>query len=217
LSAIKSLNKGPKALPGGNIRRVGLLRRAFVDSLPVLMGYSTMGFAAGVLMGAKADVPFSPLWGMLSAASFVSGTLSFAIVPLLASSAPLAAVAMLTLAINFRYAFYGISMLTRWKNVPILKKLFLIHLLTDENYALETASTIKDPAQYERYCILLSTLNLSYWIFGVTSGCTIVWALEKALSPERIKASTQGIEFAMVALFIVIFTQQIKEFFNRGK
>jgi predicted branched-subunit amino acid permease len=49
-----------------------LLKRAFLDSLPVLMGYSTMGFAAGVLLGARGNVPFSPIWGFLSSASFVS-------------------------------------------------------------------------------------------------------------------------------------------------
>lgn len=194
-----------------------IFRRAFIDSLPVLMGYTTMGFAAGVLMGAKADVPFSPLWGFLTAAAFVSGTLSFAIVPLVAQSASLATIATITLMINFRYAFYGISMLSRWKTVPFFKKLFLIHMLTDENYALETASTIKDRKLYEKYCTYLSALNLSYWISGVTSGCLVVYALEKALSPERIKAATQGIEFAMVALFLVIFTDQMKGFFGRGK
>lgn len=194
-----------------------IFRRAFIDSLPVLMGYTTMGFAAGVLMGAKADVPFSPLWGFLTAAAFVSGTLSFAIVPLIAQSASLAAVAAMTLMINFRYAFYGISMLSKWKTVPFFKKLFLIHMLTDENYALETASTIKDRKLYEKYCTYLSALNLSYWISGVTSGCLVVYALEKALSPERIKAATQGIEFAMVALFLVIFTDQMKGFLGRGK
>ena len=59
-----------------------ILRRAFVDSLPVLMGYSTMGFAAGVLLAAKGNVPFAPLWGFCTAAAFVSGTRSFSIVPL---------------------------------------------------------------------------------------------------------------------------------------
>jgi 4-azaleucine resistance transporter AzlC len=108
-------------------------------------------------------------------------------------------------------------MLSRWKAVPFFKRLFLIHMLTDENYALETASTIKDQKLYEKYCTYLSALNLSYWISGVTSGCLVVYALEKALSPERIKATTQGIEFAMVALFLVIFTDQMRGFFGHGK
>lgn len=194
-----------------------ILRRAFVDSLPVLMGYSTMGFAAGVLLAAKGNVPFAPLWGFCTAAAFVSGTLSFSIVPLIAQNASLATIAAITLLINFRYAFYGISMLSRWKNVFFLKKLFLIHMLTDENYALEAASNIRNPKLYEKYCTCLSMLNLSYWILGVTSGCSIVYALEKALSPEKMKTATQGIEFTMVALFLVIFTDQIKGFLCNDK
>lgn len=194
-----------------------ILRRAFVDSLPVLMGYSTMGFAAGVLLAAKGNVPFAPLWGFCTAAAFVSGTLSFSIVPLMAQNASLTAIAAITLLINFRYAFYGISMLSRWKNVFFIKKLFLIHMLTDENYALESASNIRNPRLYEKYCTYLSMLNLSYWILGVTSGCSIVYALEKALSPEKMKTAAQGIEFTMVALFLVIFTDQIKGFLHNDK
>jgi 4-azaleucine resistance transporter AzlC len=198
-------------------RERGLLKRAFIDSLPVLMGYSSMGFAAGVLLGAKGDVPFAPVWGLLTSAMFVSGTLSFAIVPLLASSASIASVALLTLAINFRYAFYGISMLSRWKDVPLLKKLFLIHMLTDENYALETSCAEADPKRYESYCLRLSAFNQSYWIAGCTAGCVVVYALERALSPETIKDASGGIEFAMVALFLVILTDQIKGFLRRGR
>ena len=194
-----------------------ILKKAFIDSLPVLMGYSTMGFAAGVLMAAKADVPFAPVWGFLTAATFVSGTLSFAIVPLIAQSAPLASVAMLTLAINFRYAFYGFSMLGKWKNIPLAKKLYLIQMLTDENYALETACTLQDGKRHESYCLKLSAFNHFYWVAGCTAGCAAVCALERALSPERIKAATNGIEFAMVALFLVILTDQIKGFLRHGR
>lgn len=214
---MKNDGNGTISISGGARSRRVVFYRAFIDSLPVLMGYSSMGFAAGVLMGARADVPFSPLWGFVTAAAFVSGTLSFAIVPLLAAGAPMPAIALLTLAINFRYAFYGISMLSRWKDVALFRKLFLIHMLTDENYALETSCRIREPRLYAKYCTVLSSLNLFYWIFGVTSGCIAVYALEKALSPEKIKAASQGIEFAMVALFLVIFTEQMKEIFRRGK
>ena len=99
------------AIPADERRRIR--RAAFVASLPVLMGYVTMGFAAGVLMAVKGGLVHPAAWSALLAASTVSGTLSFAIVPLVADSASLAAVAALTLGINFRYAFYGFSMLGR--------------------------------------------------------------------------------------------------------
>jgi 4-azaleucine resistance transporter AzlC len=194
-----------------------LTRRAFIDSLPVLFGYTTMGFAAGVLLAARGDVPFAPLWAFLTAALFVSGTLSFAIVPMLAASAPLAMVALATLAINFRYAFYGFSMLSRWRGTPLVKRLYLIHMLTDENYALEVASPVRDPDGFRRYCLRLSAFNHSYWITGCTLGASLVYALERTFSPERIKSATEGVEFAMVALFLVILTDQVKGFLARGR
>ena len=194
-----------------------VLRRAFVDSLPVLMGYVTMGFVAGVLLAAKGNVPLAPLWAFLTASLWVTGTMNFAFVPLVAAREPLLSLAVLTLMVNFRYAFYGFSMLGRWKNVPFLRKCYLILMLTDENYALEAASPIPDEWRHVRYCTILSALNHSYWVVGLTVGALVVSALGMMVDPERIKAWTNGMEFAMAALFLVIFTDQMKGFLHHGK
>ena len=119
-----------------------IFRLALRDSLPVLMGYTTMGFVAGVLLAAKGNVTLAPLWGFLSSALWVTGTMSIAGVPHIAAHISAAAFALMTLAVNFRYAFYGFSMLGRWKDVPFLRKCYLILMLTDENYALEAASPL---------------------------------------------------------------------------
>ena len=58
-----------------------IFRLALRDSLPVLMGYTTMGFVAGVLLAAKGNVTLAPLWGFLSSALWVTGTMSIAGVP----------------------------------------------------------------------------------------------------------------------------------------
>ena len=181
--------------------RNAMIRRAFVDSVPVLMGYTTMGFVAGVLLAAKGNVVLSPLWGFLTSALWVTGTMSIAGVGEIAQRTSWAAFALMTLAVNFRYAFYGFTMLSRWKGVPVLRKMYLILMLTDENYALEAACPIKDPEKNLYYCTVLSALNHSYWIVGVTVG---------AVDPERLRAWTNGMEFSMAALFIVIFTDQIR-------
>ena len=188
-----------------------VLRMAFVDSLPVLMGYSTMGFVAGVLLAAKGGVVLSPLWALLSSALWVTGTMSIAGVQPIAERIPVYAFALMTLAVNFRYSLYGFSLLRRWKGVPLLRKCYLILMLTDENYALESASVIRDPARNLRYCTLLSALNHSYWIVGVTAGAVAVWLLGRAVDPEAIRRCTNGMEFSMAALFIVILTNQMKK------
>lgn len=195
----------------------GVAGRAFVDSLPVLMGYTTMGFVAGVLLAAKGDVVLSPLWGFLSSALWVTGTMSIAGVPEIARRTPALAFAAMTLAVNFRYVFYGFTMLKRWKGVPLLRKAYLILMLTDENYALESSCPIRDPGENVRYCMILSALNHSYWIVGVTVGAVAVVTLGHIVSPERIRAWTNGMEFSMAALFLVIFTDQMRSIADRRR
>ena len=194
--------------------RNATIRRAFIDSLPVLMGYTTMGFVAGVLLAAKGNVVLSPLWAFLSSALWVTGTMSIAGVGEIAQRTSWAAFALMTLAVNFRYAFYGFTMLSRWKDVPFFRKAYLILMLTDENYALEAACQIRDPRRNLLYCTVLSALNHSYWVVGVTVGAIVVVVLGHVVDPDRLRGWTSGMEFSMAALFLVIFTDQIRSRFR---
>ena len=207
----------PVAIPISRLERRAIFRRALVNSLPVLMGYTTLGFVAGVLLAAKGNVVLSPLWGFLTSALWVTGTMSIASVPEIAVRSSAATLALMTLAVNFRYAFYGFSMLTRWHDVPLGRKLYLILMLTDENYALELACPYADAAKNLRYCTTLSMLNHSYWIAGVVTGAIVVCALGTVVDPESLRRCTNGMEFSMAALFIVILTDQIRAMAARAK
>lgn len=192
--------------------------RAFVDSLPVLMGYTTMGFVAGVLLAAKGGVSLAPLWAVLSSSMWITGTMSFAFVPEIAARSSIATIVLMTVAVNFRYAFYGFSMLERWRKIPFVQKAYLILMLTDENYALEVAaSQSMDDKTHLKYCTVISVLNHSYWVAGVTVGAVVVCLLGMAIDPDVIRRHTNGMEFAMVALFLVIFTDQIRSFVSHEK
>ena len=181
------------------------------------MGYSTMGFVAGVLLAAKGDVILSPLWAFLSSALWVTGTMSIAGVPEIAQRTSFAAFALMTLGVNFRYAFYGFTMLARWRHVPFWRRAYLILMLTDENYALEAACPIRHPAKNLRYCTVLSVLNHAYWVAGLTVGAIFVCLLGHVVDPETIRANTNGMEFSMTALFLVIFTDQMLALKGRGR
>ena len=190
------------------IERLALFRRALINSLPVLMGYLTMGCGAGILMAVKGDVPCPAFWAGLFAISCISGTLSYAIVPALAASVGLWQIAVLTLAINFRYAFYGFSMLSRWRHIPLGQKFWLIFTLADEIYALAVACKVKNPLKNRYYCLWNGTLNASYWLVGTTIG---------GLIGSNFSIPSKGIEFAMVSLFLVIFTDQMKDFVAQAR
>ena len=205
-------NESPNCLPRAVNDHRAVLRLAFIDSLPVLMGYLAMGFAAGVLLAARGNLRLAPLWALLTSTTWITGTMSIACVPAIATRASLGVLALMTLAVNFRYVFYGFSMLRPWRGLPLFHKLYMILMLTDETYALEEASVFHNPRKNLRYCTYISMFNHLYWVSGVTSGAVAVYLLGMAMSPEAVRRYTNGMEFAMVALILAIFTDQIMGF-----
>ena len=179
-----------------------IFSRAFSASLPVLMGYSTMGMAAGILLSGTVQRPDIVLWAFLSSLTSISGALQFAIVDWINNSTALLDVALLTLFLNIRYAMYGLSLLEKFSGISFWKKCYLIWSLTDETYALETESKIPDRKSDIRYCMTVAALDHFYWVAGVTFG---------AVAGKFLPFSTRGIDFAMTALFLVVLTDQCKE------
>ena len=101
--------------------RFVIVKRAFIDSLPVLMGYSAMGFAAGVLLSAHSGIDFAGIWAFLTSATSISGALQFMLVDWIAKRTPLLDVALLTFCLNIRYAMYGFSLIDRFRGIGFWK------------------------------------------------------------------------------------------------
>lgn len=179
-----------------------IFSRAFTASLPVLMGYSAMGMAAGILLAGKIPRPDIALWAFLSSVSSISGALQFAMVDWISNRTALLDVALLTLFLNIRYAMYGLSLLEKFKNAGFWKKCYFIWSLTDETFALEAESRLPEEKENIRYCLYVAMLNHSYWVAGVTIG---------AVAGKHLPFSSQGIDFAMTALFLVVLTDQCRE------
>ena len=188
------------------MNRKPVLKQAFVSSLPVLMGYTTMGFAAGVLLAAKSGVGRPALWAFLTSATSISGALQFMLVDWIQKAQPMLDVVLLTVCLNIRYSMYGLSLIERFRGIPLAKKLYLIWSLTDETYALEVENKVPPGGDSILYCLTLAALNHCYWIVGVTAG---------ALAGAALPIPDEGIEFAMTALFLVILTDQCREPKNR--
>lgn len=183
-----------------------ILRQAFVASLPVLTGYSTMGFAAGVLLALHGGLGFSWLWAGASSAILVSGPLQFLFVDWVRSGAAYADVAALVVCLNIRYSLYGLSLLDRFAAAPWPVRAYLIGTVTDETYALQVQCPYPPGLLGTRYCLLLAAFDHAYWIFGVVAG---------ALAGAALPFAAKGIDFAMTALFLVILTDQCRERANR--
>ena len=183
-----------------------LWKAAFLSSLPVLMGYTTMGMAAGILLARNGGISCAPLWGLLTSSTSISGALQFILVDWARNQTALMTVALLTFCLNIRYAMYGLSLLERFHGIGFWKKLYLICTLTDETYALEVENKYPAGESSLSYCLLVAALDHLYWVAGVTAGTLIGGVLP---------FSTKGIDFAMTALFLVILTDQCREKSNR--
>lgn len=86
------------------------LLAAFPYTIPIFAGFSFLGMAYGIYMGAEG---FSPIYPMLMSLLIFAGSVEFLTVPLLlAPFSPLHAFA-LAFIVNARHLFYAISMLDR--------------------------------------------------------------------------------------------------------
>lgn len=159
---------------------------AFRASLPVLMGYLAMGFAAGVLLAEKTGLGF--FWAFLTSATSISGALQFLLVDMFCNQTALHSVAILTFCLNLRYALYGLPLIQRWKDLRLPLKLYMIMTLTDETFALEVENKTPPGEDSLTYCFLIAALDHLYWISGVVLGNT---------AGGLLSFDSTGIDFAM--------------------
>ncbi|MCQ2394530.1 MAG: AzlC family ABC transporter permease [Kiritimatiellae bacterium] len=193
----------------------GLVARAFIASLPVLTGYTTMGFAAGLLLALQDGTAWSSLWAALTSAFFVSGPLQYLLVDWVRESTPYLAAVILVVCLNIRYSLYGLSLLDRFRAAPLGTRLYLIGTVTDETFALQTQCPWPAGEKSTRYCLMLALFDHLYWIVGVTAGALAGIFAQGIFSKARVEACTKGIDFAMTALFLVILVDQLRTKANR--
>lgn len=177
-------------------------KKAFIDSLPVMAGYIIMGLGFGVLIQTEG---YSFIWAAVMGLTILGGSMQYVAVDLLSGGVSFLTTAVMTLMINCRYFFYGLSMLEKYRRVKRGLP-YLIHTLTDETYSLtstlDESKAVRQGIKPHGYYFALSALNHAYWIIGCTAG---------ALLGEIANFDSRGMEFAMTALFVTIFVDQWHE------
>ncbi len=164
---------------------------ALKNSIPVMMGYWVLGFAFGLLLSAQG---LGWPWALGMSLVIYAGALQFAAVGFFAAKLGWIPIAVASLFINIRQAFYGLSLLQKFARTG-WRKLYLIHALTDETYALLTTIPVPDDLDPKRYYFYLGALNQSYWVTGSVLG---------ALVGGSVAFDTRGVSFSLTALFVVL-------------
>ena len=169
-------------------------RRAFRESVPILCSYLFISIAYGIMMNENGMPWFVSL---LASVTVYTGAFQFVLITFLASGASLATVALTALLMSSRQLFYGITFLDEFRRMG-RRKLYMIHSLTDETYAVD-CSLPRDLPERKNVLFLVAVLSYAYWILGTLLGAALGQILPWNL---------EGIDFCMTALFVVILIQQ---------
>ncbi len=171
------------------------LKAAFPYTIPIFAGFWFLGLAYGIYMHASG---FSFVYPMLMSLLIFGGSLEFLAVEMLLSPFALLQVFLMSLLIQARHIFYGISMLDKFKGQG-WKKYYLIFGMCDESFSINYTAEIPEDVDKGWFMFFVTLLNHFYWFSGSTIG---------GLAGSLLKIDTTGISFVMTAMFVVIFLEQ---------
>ena len=168
--------------------------KAFPYTIPVLTGYLFIGGAFGVMF---ADQGYNILWAILMSVVVYAGSGQYLAVNFFVPGFSLVQAAFLTIMVNIRHVFYGLSLVERYNRFG-KKRWYMIFGMTDETYSLICTTNIPEGVDEEKFLFSITLLDQLYWILGTIIGSFLATA---------IGFSSEGVEFAMTALFIVMFIE----------
>lgn len=177
---------------GGMKRRA--LRAAFPHTVPILTGFLFLGMTYGVYMS---SLGFGWIYPTLMALTIFAGSMEFVTANmLLGAFNPLQAFAM-TLMVNARHLFYGLAMLDRFRGLG-WKKLYLIFGMCDETFSVTCSVRAPEGVDEGWFMTFVTLLDQLYWVLGAALG---------GLCGSLLTLNTEGLDFVMTAMFVVIFLE----------
>lgn len=181
-----------------NKREKNIYLYAFEQTIPVLLGYIFLGIAFGIMLE---DAGYNFIWAFCSSVFIYAGSMQFVLITLLTGAKSLLQTFIMTLFINGRHIFYGLSFLDKYKKMGKAYP-YMVFSLTDETYSVLCNLKIPEGMDGKKLSFLISLFDQLYWIIGSVLG---------AIIGQLLTFNTKGIDFSMTALFVVIVVDQWME------
>lgn len=173
------------------------LKAAFPHTIPVFTGFTFLGIAYGILMNSKG---YGFGWTVLMSLMAFAGSAQYVAITLLTSIFNPIYALLLTLMVNARHLFYGISMLDKYKGTGKFKP-YLIFGLCDETFSIICSTEPPEGVNRNWFMFFITLLDHGYWVLGSALG---------GLLGYMVSFNTKGLDFVLTALFVVIFIGQWK-------
>lgn len=171
---------------------------AVKKTVPVMVGYLFLGAAYGILMQTGG---YGIGWALAMSIVVYAGSLQYASIPMLVGRVNPLYAFLMALMINARHLFYGISMLGKYNGMG-RRKPYLIFGLTDETFSIVCDEKVPEHMSAGTAYFLITLFDQCYWVLGTLLGCA---------AGRFIPFNSEGLDFALTALFVVIFTSQWME------
>ena len=159
-------------------------QKAFPYTVPVIVGYIFLGITFGIMVS---QAGFNPLIAPLMSLTIYAGSMQFVLLPLLSTNISVLAVIILTLSVNIRMMFYGLSLIREFKNSR--SKFLFILTLSDETFALDTSIRVPDGVKRSDFYLAIGIINYLVWA---------IFSLVGALLGELITFNTMGMDFVQI-------------------
>ncbi|HBV67288.1 MAG TPA: branched-chain amino acid ABC transporter permease [Clostridiales bacterium] len=172
-------------------------KAAFPHTIPVFTGFIFLGIAYGILMSSKG---YGVGWTILMSTIVYAGSAQYVAITFLTTAFNPVYALLMTLMVNARHLFYGISMIDKYRDMGILKP-YLIFGLCDETFSIVCSAEPPEGVDRKWFSFYITLLDHIYWVLGSAVG---------AVLGSMLSFNTRGLDFVLTALFVVIFLGQWK-------
>ncbi len=170
-------------------------KSAFPHTIPIMAGFLFLGMTYGIYMNV---LGFSFIYPLIMSITIFAGSMEFVAAEFLLGAFDPVKAFLMTLMINARHLFYGISMLDKYRGTGI-KKPYLIFGMCDESFSINCTADIPQGVDKGWFMFFVTLLNQIYWVSGAVLG---------GIFGSFIHFNTEGLDFVMTAMFVVIFLEQ---------
>ena len=183
-------------------KAIEALKAAFPNTLPILAGFIVLGMGYGIYLRSSG----LPVWyPTLTSIVVFGGSLEFLLVSMLLAPFQPIAVFFLSLLVQARHIFYGLTLLKRYRGRG-WKSIYLIYSMCDETFSINCSAEVPENIDEVWFMFFVSLLDQSYWVLSVTAGSVLGGVLSQY---------SEGVEFVMTAMFSVIFIKAMEKRENR--
>jgi len=172
-------------------------KAAFPHTIPVFTGFIFLGIAYGILMSSKG---YGLVWTILMSTIVYAGSAQYVAITFLTTAFNPVYALLMTLMVNARHLFYGISMIDKYRDMGALKP-YLIFGLCDETFSIVCSAEPPEGVDRKWFSFYITLLDHIYWVLGSVVG---------AVLGSILSFNTRGLDFVLTALFVVIFLGQWK-------